>query len=247
MNLLEAQWLGERLARTPDDELFPLLNVGSSTLEFRTRVQPYIDQLIFAPLRERKGKVHHLDIKGGPGIDIAGDLLDPGFLDSLAHYPIKSVMVSNLLEHVVSRANICATLMKIVPVGGYLFVSGPYKYPYHADPIDTMFRPSIEEIAGHFPGTTIVDSAIIDSGNWRQWRVAERGRPLGRSLVRMLVPFYRPKKWLELIRQSPYLFKHIKAFAVVLRKQPQAAHEAADRSQSPPAAPVEHNSIREAS
>src|SRR5437588_6525135 len=35
MNLLESQWLGRRLALLPSEALFPLLNVGSSTREFR--------------------------------------------------------------------------------------------------------------------------------------------------------------------------------------------------------------------
>ncbi len=198
--------------------MFPFLNVGSSTLEFRTQTQPYIDQNIFAPLRARGGAVYHLDIKAAPGVDIVGDLLDPAFLERIARMRFKSAMISNLFEHVTVRQQICDVVMKILPSGGYVFVSGPKSYPYHADPIDTMFRPSIAEMHAHFPGTTIVDSAIIDSGNWRQWNAAERGRPLGRTLARLLVPFYRPKKWWELARQSPYIFKHITAFALVLRK-----------------------------
>ncbi len=82
-----------------------------------------------------------------------------------------------------------------------------------------MFRPTIPELHAHFPSTEIVDSAIIDSGNWRQWHVSERGRPLGRALIRLMLPFYRPAAWWELARQSPYIFKHITAFAVILRKQ----------------------------
>ncbi|HSI37048.1 MAG TPA: hypothetical protein VK986_25905 [Tepidisphaeraceae bacterium] len=230
MNLLESQWLGQRLASIPDDELFPLLNVGSSTLEFRTRTQPYIHQNVFAPLRARSGQVYHLDMKPDPGVDLVGDLLDPAFLASLRKLTVRSAMVSNLLEHVTVRDEICKTLLDVIPDGGYIICSGPHTYPYHADPIDTMFRPSIEQIHAHFPGTTVVDSAIIDSGNWRQWNVAERGRPLGRSLARLLVPFYRPKKWLELARQSPYILKHIKAFAVVLRKGAKVPTATAPRS-----------------
>ncbi|MEZ0267146.1 MAG: methyltransferase type 11 [Phycisphaerae bacterium] len=230
MNLLESQWLGQRLASIPDDELFPLLNVGSSTLEFRTRTQPYIDQNVFAPLRARSGQVYHLDMKPDPGVDLVGDLLDPAFLASLRKLTVRSAMVSNLLEHVTVRDEICKTLLDVIPDGGYIICSGPHTYPYHADPIDTMFRPSVEQIHAHFPGTTVVDSAIIDSGNWRQWNVAERGRPLGRSLARLLVPFYRPKKWLELARQSPYILKHIKAFAVVLRKGAKVPTATAPRS-----------------
>jgi hypothetical protein len=218
MNLLESKWLGDRLASLPTDAISPLLNVGSSTEEFRTRQQPYIDANIFAPLRARGARVYHADIKAAPGVDLVGDLLEPAFLEQIAKLQIRSAMISNLFEHVTIRQQICDVVMRILPAGGYLFVSGPKDYPYHADPIDTMFRPSIAEMHAHFPGTTVVESAVIDSGNWRQWNVAERGRPLGRTLARLMVPFYRPAKWWELARQSPYIFKHITAFALVLRK-----------------------------
>jgi len=218
MNLLESEWLGRRLNSIPDSDLFPLLNVGSSTHEFRTKTQPYIDNNIFGPLRGRRGSVHHLDMKATPGVDVVGNLLDPVFLEQISTLKIRSVMVSNLLEHVTNRHKICEVIGNIVPTGGYVFVSGPHRYPYHADPIDTMFRPTIEEVHALFPQTKIIESAILDSGNWRQWNVAERGRPLGRFIARLFVPFYRPVKWWELVRQSPYIFRHITAFAVILRK-----------------------------
>jgi hypothetical protein len=218
MNRLESEWLGQRIAAIPDADLFPLLNVGSSTADLRTRQQPYIDANIFAPLRARGGEIHHLDIKAAPGVDIVGDLLDPAFLARISHLRTRSILISNLLEHVANRAQICAVALKILPPGGYLIVSGPKDYPYHADPIDTMFRPTIAEMHEHFPGTRIIASATIDSGNWRQWNRAERGRTLGHTLLRLMVPFYRPGKWWELARQSPYLFKHITAVAMVLQK-----------------------------
>jgi len=219
MNVLESEWIGERLRHIPDAALFPLLNVGSSTLEFRTKVQPHIDRNIFAPLRARGGTVHHLDIKSAPGVDIVGDLLDPAFVERMARLQIRSVMVCNILEHVAARQPICDAIVRMLPATGYIIVSGPHRYPYHADPIDTMFRPSIDEVHAHFPGTAIVDSAIIDSGNWRQWNAAERGRPLGRTIARLFLPFYKPAAWWELARQAPYLIKHITAFAVVLQKK----------------------------
>lgn len=218
MNLLESEWLGQRLASIPDEALFSLLNVGSSTLEFCTQTQPYIDKNIFAPLRTRGGKIYHLDMKSAPGVDIVGDLIDLKFLEQIAKLEIRSVMISNLLEHVTNRQKLCEVITDIIPIGGYIFVSGPHHYPFHADPIDTMFRPTVEEARALFPHTKIIDSAILDSGNWRQWNVAERGRPLGRTIARLLIPFYRPAKWWELARQSPYIFKHITAFALILRK-----------------------------
>ena len=63
-----------------------------------------------------------------------------------------------------------------------------------------------------------MESVVLDSGNWRQWNVAERGRSLGKVFLRLLFPFYRPLAWWELARQTPYIFLHISAFAVILRK-----------------------------
>jgi hypothetical protein len=219
MNRLESQWIGERLNALPNDAIFPMLNVGSSTLDFRVNTQPYIEENIFAPLRARGGRVYHLDIKSAPGVDLVGDLLDPAFIKRIIELNIRSAMLSNFLEHVTLRQQFCDAVMQILPSGGYLVVSGPHKYPYHADPIDTMFRPTLEEMHAHFPGTTIIDRAIINSGNWRQWDPAERGRPLGWSVARLLAPFYRPDKWWELARQSPYIFKRISAVALLLRKE----------------------------
>ncbi|MBA2708499.1 MAG: methyltransferase type 11 [Gemmatimonadaceae bacterium] len=218
MHRLEAEWLGAQMARLESRELFPLLNVGSSTHHYRTVEQPYIDSSIFQPLAKRGGKVWHADAKAAQGVDLIGDLLDPAFQAELARLAPRSVMVCNLFEHVTERQVICDFLLRLIPVGGYIIVTGPHDYPYHEDPIDTMFRPTVQEMAAHFDGCCeIVDGAIVDSGNWRQWNNYERGRSLPRTLVRLMLPFYRPRKWRELARRA-WIFKHISAFGVVLRK-----------------------------
>jgi hypothetical protein len=218
LNILESQWLGERIARIPSAELFPILNIGSSTLEFRTVSQPWIEQYIFEPIRARGGKVHHVDLKAAPGVDMAGDLLEPAFQQRVAALGARSVLALNILEHVVARRELCDFIAEIVPPGGYIIVSGPQQYPYHADPIDTMFRPTIREIVDSFPGTKLIDSAVIDSGNWRQWHAGERGRSLARAIVRLAVPIWKPRSWLIAAR-APFLIRHITAFAVILKKE----------------------------
>lgn len=220
MQVLESQWLRDHFATVPDEELFPLLDVGSSTLEYRTRTQPYVEANIFAPLRLRGGRVLHADLKSGPGIDLVGDLLDPAFIEPLSRQGFRSATLFNVLHHVRDRHAVAAAIAALVPSNGYLFVSGPHRFPRHFDPIDSMFRPSLDEAAALFPDTEVVDGAILDSGNWRQWKKAERGnRSLPRALVRLTVPFYRPAKWWELARQVPYFIKHIEAYALVLRKR----------------------------
>lgn len=219
MLISEARWLGERLRSLPHDDLFPLLNVGSSTQDFRERVQPHIHAHVFGPLEARGGRVWHVDLKDAPGVDLVGDLLDLSFLARLRGLRIRSVLVSNLFEHITDRELIAAALLQIVAPGGYIIVSGPRAYPHHADPIDTMFRPTPDEMARHFPGAEVTDAAILDAGNWRRWVAAERGgRSLVRVLIRLCTPLYRPSQWLALARQAPFLVKHSTAFAVVLRR-----------------------------
>src|SRR5437016_14016284 len=113
MNTPDPLWLAQRLASRPPAELVPLLTVGSATGEFRTRTQPWIDQNIFAPIRARGGAVYHLDIKAAEGVDIVGDLFDPAFLDRIAKMQVKSILVSNLFEHVTNRQAIADVLLKI--------------------------------------------------------------------------------------------------------------------------------------
>ena len=219
MLIRESEWIGARMAEIPDADLFPLLNVGSSTEEFRTQVQPHIDANVFAPLRARGGKIWHLDIKPAEGVDIVGDLLDPSFRATFRGLACRSILVSNLFEHVTDRAAIAESLLDVVLPGGYLIVTGPRSFPFHADPIDTMFRPTSEEMAEYFPGMELVDSAIINAGNWRQWDRAERANvPVWRMLVRLAAPFYRPRSWLLTARYAPYLIKNSTAFGIVLRR-----------------------------
>ena len=209
----EARWLKERFAAIPDEELFPLLNVGSSTETFRTVNQPHIDELVFAPLRARNGRVIHVDLKAAPGVDLVGDLMDPAFRRQVADLNVRSAIVSNLLEHVTDRQSLADLVLDLLPPGGWIFVTGPKDYPYHEDPIDTMYRPTVQEAAGLFAGARVVEGEIIDAGHWQRG-----GRPAWRVVARLAVPVYRPRKWLELVRQSPYLFRPIKAFAVALQK-----------------------------
>jgi hypothetical protein len=161
MLIQEAHWFRQQLASLEPAQIFPMCNVGSSTAAFRTRDQPWIEEAIFAPVARRGYVVKHLDAKPASGVDIVGDLGDPEFLKRVSCMEFKSVFCSNLLEHVVQRDAICRTLVSIIPSGGHLFISVPFSFPYHPDPIDTGFRPGIEGLAALFSGTRLVRSAIV--------------------------------------------------------------------------------------
>jgi len=61
----------------------PLLNLGSSTRQFREVIKPHIEMELFAPLREAGVKVIHSDSKKDEGVDIAGDILAPELMRRL--------------------------------------------------------------------------------------------------------------------------------------------------------------------
>jgi hypothetical protein len=160
----EARWLGRKLAEVDDRRLFPLINVGSSTGRFREVEQPWIDEQVFAPLRARSGRVLHFDVKAAEGVDIVGDLTDAETWGRLRAIGARSVFCSNLLEHVTNREETCDRLFELVPPGGLLILSVPRAFPYHPDPIDTLFRPDVSQLAGLFPRGRTVDGAVVKCG-----------------------------------------------------------------------------------
>lgn len=225
--------------------MFPMLNVGSSTEAFRTSEQPWIDRYLFARARKHGYVVKHVDIKPARGVDLVGDLADPSFLAVLRRMAVKSVFCSNLLEHVSNRELIARALRDLVPPGGYLFVSCPYRFPYHPDPIDTMFRPTVAELAALFPGLSIQEQAVVSGGTYAALLVRQFLRdPLG--LCKRF--FSRPatdhpsatagcnvesveaqRIRSRVARLAPWLFRQFQAACVVLRKKEEGLRNEAMR------------------
>ncbi|HUI51298.1 MAG TPA: hypothetical protein VLX60_05910 [Terriglobales bacterium] len=218
MLLAEARWIGKALARVEPEKLSPLLNVGSGTAETREKIQPWIDREIFAPLRQRGVAIQHLDIQEGEGIDLHGDLYDDAFVARLGGSGYRSLLCCNVLEHVENPAAIAAKLERIIPVGGYLLFTVPNSYPYHPDPIDTMYRPSLEQFVQLFPHCNLVEGAVQNCGTG--WDFVERNP---------LVMFAKVKRRLADRTEHggtkgtasflPWLFKSFKINCVLLRKE----------------------------
>src|SRR5688572_22505504 len=96
----EAKWLSAYFAQKDNDALGTILNIGSSTAEFRERIQPYVDEQIFRPLARRGVPVVHTDIKGAKGVDIVADIMNDDDLERLRRLNAKTILCSNMLEHV---------------------------------------------------------------------------------------------------------------------------------------------------
>src|SRR5439155_20363830 len=76
----EAAWLARRLERVNAEQLSPLVSVGSGHAELRA-AQPWLERLIYAPLTRRGVRVLHHELEPTTGVDFAGDLTDPVFLE----------------------------------------------------------------------------------------------------------------------------------------------------------------------
>ncbi|MDZ8055905.1 MAG: methyltransferase type 11 [Aulosira sp. ZfuVER01] len=220
----EARWLADIIYSLQPNSVFPMLNIGSSNKKFRESEQPWIDELLFKPARQKGYSVIHVDMKYDVGVDLVGDLRDPDFLHKLSELNIKSVLCSNLLEHVTNREEICKIISSIIPNNGYIFVTVPYQYPYHRDPIDTMFRPNIEELSKLFPDFKIVNGEIVAGGYLVQSTTIPPVIYTLAMLIRLILPIYQPLKWFDSLRYALWLFRDISVSCVLLEKVNEKLH-----------------------
>lgn len=147
MLMEEAAWIGRQLAEFDIGQLSPMLDLGSSTLTFRTVEQPYVDAMIFAPLVGRGCDVKHVDIKMADGVDLVADIFDEQDYQRLSALQPRSIICGSLLEHIPNPDSTIQRILGLLPKGGVLLLTVPYSFPRHADPIDTMFRPSAAKLS----------------------------------------------------------------------------------------------------
>lgn len=144
----EAEFLRNLFAELPVEQGWKLLDVGSSTEYFRRVEQPYIDYFVFRPLRRRGAQIVHMDAKEADGVDVVCDLTAAESTGLLQEIPRANVVLcSNMLEHVTDRELVMKRLRDLTEPGGVLVLTVPHVYPYHPDPIDTLFRPTDAELA----------------------------------------------------------------------------------------------------
>jgi SAM-dependent methyltransferase len=221
---IESRWVGDQLSAYSAQQISPLLNVGSSTSEFRETVQPWTSRNIFAPLDERGIEIVHLDARAGAGIDIRADLLDDSDFARISSRRYRALLCCNILEHVSDPGEFARRCVKLVVPGGVIVVTVPRSYPRHGDPIDTLYRPMPDEAAALFPDTLTVVSRIIDIGESYLNEVRRRPWILLRHLARLPVPFLDVAKWTASMQKPYWLFHNYQVAAVVLRR-----HEAEQR------------------
>lgn len=226
----EAIWIG-RVVTCLSNAKTKILNLGSSTELARTVQQPHMEDFIFKPLHNIGAEVLHCDIIQDPGVDLVGDLTNEEFVEQLKEMNFDIVLCCNLLEHLLDRSLLLKSIDKIVPKSGYLLVTVPYHYPYHYDPIDTMFRPSVEELVNYFPGFECVDGKLLSASRIQQMEdgTQKYQRNYAQMLkdnpqltilliIRLLFPFYKPKIWWYTFTHLVMMFRPFQATCILLKK-----------------------------
>jgi len=217
MSPKEAQWFGDKSKELLNDSFSPVLNIGSSTEYYRTIICPQIDKFVFSPIRDMGITVYHVDIKNDDGVDITGDILDAAFRKKIKHLKPRAIFCNNLLEHVTDRAPVISALSEILEIGGYLFLSVPYKYPYHPDPIDTGYRVLPHELVEEFDDFTICYAELVNFGNYFQ-SIVRKPKLMARDAYMLLMGFARKEKWKVLFGNYAYIFNKYQVSCVILAK-----------------------------
>jgi hypothetical protein len=214
----EARWLRGALDAFPPERLSPLLNLGSSSAAVRKSVQPWTDHELFRPLRHRGVEIVHVDMRQSAGVDVQVDLTDAVDVRRLAAFQSKALLCCNLLEHVPEPERLARNCLGLLPKGGLLFVTVPFSYPHHRDPIDTMYRPSPSELADLFAGARMLEGLILGAG--ASYRDAIRQRPwiLLRHILRFPVPFLSFEKWKRSMARLYWLVAEYRISCAVFEK-----------------------------
>jgi len=214
----EARWLRCALDAFPPERLSPLLNLGSSSVEVRESVQPWIEAQVFFPLHARNVEVVHVDMRELTGVDVKADLTDPTDVRRLRALRPRALLCCNLLEHVIEPDRLARHCLDLLSSGGLMFVTVPYSYPYHRDPIDTMYRPNPSELSDLFVGARLLDATILGMGE--SYRDVVRDRPwlLLRHVWRFPVPFLSIWKWKRSMARLYWLVAEYRITCAVFEK-----------------------------
>lgn len=221
----EATWLAQHLDARSVDELSPVLNIGSSTRRFRQIDQPWIQEELIAPLEARGIRVIHLDFRDGDGIDIRADMLNDSDFERIKALGAKSILCCNILEHVLEPKKLADRCRDLVGPGGLMFVTVPYSYPFHRDPIDTLYRPTPAELAQLFEGARLIHGEIVDVGVSFRDKVKKHPFVLFRQVFRFPFPFLGWTKWKRSMGKLYWLFHNYEVTGAVFQVLAEAQTE----------------------
>jgi hypothetical protein len=188
-----------------------MLNIGSSTGEFREVTQPFIDVNIFKPFRERGGQVLHVDQRSAPGVGMVGDIGTEELGERLRSVQAKLILCSNVLEYVKDVPGFCRLVESIGTPGGLILVTVPLRYPYHKDPIDSLLRLSPDQLGKMSSQCRVLQSNIVISEDSYAAVLQRNPRYAALMAARMMLPIYKFDDWWKTAIFAPEFFTKFQA------------------------------------
>lgn len=220
----EASWIHESLQSLILDSqpatIRLILNLGCGTRESREIHKPYIQSMTIDPLLKLGAQVVHSDLIQAPGIDLSGNIFDPDFIEVLKKLQPNFIYFCNILEHLPRhlRIRVPFILNEILQSDGYLVITAPYSYPYHPDPIDTMYRPSIDELSALFPTYSVLAASEMNCGSYLEELKRSSTFRIFRKVVRLFFPFIHLNRWLSHAHRFLWIARPYKISCVMLKK-----------------------------
>jgi SAM-dependent methyltransferase len=211
-----AAWTRAALAQLDLPRGSRALDIGSSTLRYRTVEQPHIEQEVLAPLRARGVEIVHLDAKAAPGVDVVCDLDQAGdeLAERLGGHDL--VLLTSVLHYLREPARAADLAVRTLAPGGHLVAHHPESARRSYDPVDHMLRLSPDELAAMFERRGLervrADSVRIDDPRYyRGWLsrpswIPVRGRvwlplPGVSERVRLRIPALRWRQSCVVLRR----------------------------------------------
>jgi hypothetical protein len=210
MRLEESAAIGELLRKTLN-KVHPrsCINLGSGNIEHLARKKPWIINNVFAVLESNNCTIYHADIQSWPGVDFTIDLLkieSLNFCEDLLQPRI--FILANVLEHIPSqlRSEVLENILSLMASNDLLVITVPHAYPFHPDPIDTMYRPTAKELTNLLP-LTWLDASTVDAGSFRDDLRGMNPWKKLRKIAKPLWPFRRFSKYISDLHRLTFLFR----------------------------------------
>ena len=146
MHVETAAWTRAALAEIDLPPGSRTLDIGSSTLHYRTVEQPHIEERVMAPLRARGVEIVHLDAKDAPGVDVVYDLERAG--RPVGEHAL--VLVASVLHYLRDPGPAADLAVRSLAPGGHLIAHHPESARRSYDPVDHGRRLSPDELARMF-------------------------------------------------------------------------------------------------
>lgn len=161
----ESLWIKQFLPTIIGEDAFPILNIGSSTSQYRKITQPHVQENIFSHFTDEKSQVIHLDMKADEGVDLVGNLYDPRFLQKIKNLKVKTIFCNNILMYLDgdSRRKLSEIFYTIIPEGGYLLISNSHIFPAAPDPKEEYYREgAMEMYKNHFSKFKLIAAEDVE-------------------------------------------------------------------------------------